>query len=284
MNIENLLFPTEEFITQYNTYLERGKIFLSQKNICILGLTRNTSQIINKNIRSIAELGMSAKNYKIILFENDSTDNTVSIINELCKSNSNIELISEKYNFPQFGPIQSIERTTKLAFYRNQLKKYAYEKYHNYDFTIVMDTDFQNFSINGVYNSFGWMENNEHIGAVCGNSFEYKPIFSASEHPSLWNYDCWAYRGSWWNNLQIHNVPSIRYNPMLWFGLQVLPVGSHPLRINSGFGGMCIYKNEFYSLADYSGEDCEHVMLHYHLKQSEPRFNLFLNPSQIMLL
>lgn len=283
MNIDELLPISNEFQLAYHKYIEYGKQFLASQKICIIGLTRNTSKTILSVIDSLTKLGASAKDHKIIFFENDSLDNTVSVIDTARENNKNLILISKHYNRPQFGPVQDINRTNALAEYRNILKDYVLNKYVNYDFTIVTDTDFKNFSLDGVYNSFGWLMQNNSIGAMCGNSFEYKNIFE-SKNLSLWNYDSWAYRGSWWNNLQASNTAKINFDPMFWFGLQILPVGSSPFRINSGFGGMTIYRNHFFVGGNYSGEDCEHVMFHYNLKQKYPDFHLFLNPSQRMLL
>jgi glycosyltransferase involved in cell wall biosynthesis len=284
MHIETLLPISKEFNTQYDFYKENGKNFLSTQKICIISLTRNTSYTINNVISSLVQLGNNAKDYKIIFFENDSSDNTVELINNWISNNPNISLLTETYNKPQYGQVQDIERTILLAEYRNKLKYYIQENYSDYDFVIVTDSDFQNFSLDGVYNSFGWLFNDQNIGAMCGNSFQYKRLSVSDSDMSLWNYDSWAYRGSWWNNLQTHKSAKISYDPMVWFGLQVLPVGSYPFRINSGFGGMTIYRTKFYLSADYSGEDCEHVMFHYNLKQKNPEFHLFLNPSQRMLL
>ena len=283
MTIQDLLYPTPEFIDQYNYFKDLGQQSLANHRICIVGLTRNTESVIMQNIGSLVHLGESAKDYKIVIFENDSSDQTKEIINNLSQFNDNIKLLSEKNNRPMFGSVQDSKRTYALAEYRNKVKQYVQERYENYDFTIVVDTDFQSFSLDGIYNSFGWLNFNDKIGAVCGNSFEYKPIFD-SDKPTIWNYDSWAYRGTWWNNLQTHSLPIVTYNPMLWFGLQILPIGSQPFMVNSGFGGMCIYKNRFYFLSDYDGPDCEHVMYHHDLQKKASDFNLFLNPSQIMLL
>lgn len=283
MKIEDLLYPTPEFINSYNHFKDIGKKILSGSRLCIVGLTRNTQPVIVQNIQSLVQIGESAKEYKIIIFENDSSDQTKTIIEDITKSNTHIKLLSENNNRPMFGSVQNAERTYILAEYRNKLKKYVKEKYKNYDFTIVVDTDFQSFSLNGVYNSFGWLNFNHKISAICGNSFQYKPVFDNNK-PEIWNYDSWAYRGTWWNNLQTHSLPIVTYNPMLWFGLQILPIGSKPFIVNSAFGGMCIYRNRFYFSSDYDGPDCEHVIFHHGLKIKEPEFNLFLNPSQVMLL
>jgi hypothetical protein len=71
---------------------------------------------------------------------------------------------------------------------------------------------------------------------------------------------------------------------MLWFGFWIPPKGSAPIKINSGFGGMAIYKTKFYLIGNYSGVDCEHVTFHYDIVNKNSKFNLFLNPSQVMLM
>ena len=71
---------------------------------------------------------------------------------------------------------------------------------------------------------------------------------------------------------------------MLWFGFWILPVGSQPIIVNSGFGGMAIYKRDEYVQGHYQGFDCEHVVFHWNLARKVQDFKMVLNPSQIMLM
>jgi hypothetical protein len=178
--------------------------------------------------------------------------------------------------------VQDTERTNALAEYRNRLKDYVKQHLADYDFIIVSDMDFVDFSDLGCYNSFGWLARHpDTIDAVAGNSFEYKNVTLANQK-SLWNYDSWAFRYTWWNQLPV--LDSMTYNGMLWFGFFIMPVGSPIIPVNSAFGGMTIYKTNQFIQATYDGYDCEHVCFHYSLKQNIPSFQLVLNPSQIMLL
>ena len=175
-------------------------------------------------------------------------------------------------------------RTEALAEYRNTLKDYVKTNFSDYDYSVVIDTDFQDFSIDGVLNSFGWLHNQNHISAICGNSFEIQP-FLHSDKPSLCNYDSWAFRSSWWEDLERGELTDVyNYNPMLWFGMWILPRGSLPIKINSGFGGLCIYRTPYYISGQYFGDDCEHVTFHYNISANTDDFDMYLNPSQIMLL
>jgi hypothetical protein len=78
-------------------------------------------------------------------------------------------------------------------------------------------------------------------------------------------------------------APENTYDPMLWFGFWIPPVGCSPIIVNSAFGGCGIYRSSMYFLEDYDDKDCEHVCFHYNLSKENPLFKLVLNPSQRML-
>lgn len=282
--IDTFLPVQDIYKEEYILLVNQGKEFLKDKKIAVVGLCRNCGSIIENNINQIVELLVNTcKEYKIILFENDSVDDTKLQLQNLSLNNNNIISISKDFNRPQFGTVKDRKRTDALAEYRNILKNYVKDNYPDYDFIIVIDTDFKNFSHNGIYNTFGWFSRYTAIDGICGNSFEIKPVFSST--PSLWNYDCWAFRSTWWNDWQsVQPTEFYNYNPMFWFGVWILPPGSPLIKINSGFGGCCIYKLQSYIHGDYSGFDCEHVTFHYDLKSKNLDFFLYLNPSQIMLL
>lgn len=282
MNIEKLLQPSKEFEHRYQQLIEVGQKFLQNKKIAIVGLARNVDNSIENAIQKLVILGESAQDYRLVIFENDSTDHTKSKIDQCKNNNSKIVSIYAQYNRPQFGQTQDTERTKALAEYRNILKQYVQQNLSNYDFVIVTDMDFVDFSLNGCYNSFGWFSHHhKNIDAVAGNSFQYKNVNTAKQN-SLWNYDSWAFRYTWWNQLSL--IDSITFDPMLWFGLFIMPVGSNIIPVNSAFGGMTIYKTEYFCEGIYEGYDCEHVCFHYNIKQKFPSFQLVVNPSQIMLV
>lgn len=286
MNIESLLGLSAEYELSYAHYVSQGKDYLKDKKIVFVGLCRSVGDIIENNIAKIINIvDAISLDYKIILFENDSNDNTVNKLKNLSTNNPNIIYISQILHRTYYGTVKETKRVEAFAEYRNLLKDYIANNYSDYDLSVVIDVDFVDFSSNGFYHSLGLMKNYSYISATCGNSFEVKPVFNATQQ-SLWNYDSWAYRGSWWNDLCNNSTSKfINYHPMFWFGLWILPRGSDPIRINSGFGGMCIYKTEIYLVGEYNGSDCEHVTFHYNLYHNKNiDFQLYLNPSQIMLL
>lgn len=282
MNIQELLPPSQEFIDRYNEKIILGKTFLQNKKIAIIGLARNIGHSIEHSLNKLISFAENTKEYKIVIFENDSEDNTKEVIEKIKEQNKNIISIYGQYNRPQFGQVQDLERTKALAEYRNILKNYVNAYLLDYDFVVVSDMDFIDFSDLGCYNSFGWFaQHSDTIDAIAGNSFEFKNV-TFPDHKSLWNYDSWAFRYTWWNQLQL--LDSMTFNPMLWFGFFIMPVGSTILPVHSAFGGMTIYKINQFIQGEYDGYDCEHVCFNYNLKQKIPSFQLVLNPSQIMLV
>ena len=281
-NISLLITKEQSFAKECEALSNKGQELIKDMRIIFLGLARNLESVLENSINRLVQLGESAKNYKIVIFENDSIDKTKIILEKLSSANDNIHILSETNNRTHFGSVRDSKRTIALAEYRNKLKEYAIKCFSEYDYVIVTDLDFIDFSTEGVYNSFGWLTRfGDKIDAIAGNSYEYRYVTSDTVK-SLRNYDSWAFRYNWWSELP--ELPSMAYNRMLWFELFVMPVGLPIIPVNSAFGGMTIYKMDKFKLGSYDGKDCEHVRFHYSLKQNIPNFQLVLNPSQIMLL
>lgn len=277
-----------EFEQLYFDKIELGKNFIKDKKIIILGLVRNLENSLYDNVVSISTISKYCSNISFFLYENDSIDNTANVLKK-CKSEiKNFNYLSDTLNLRSFDhktiestlELKSIERTLNLAKHRNMCLSYLRDKHDKFDFVIVMDMDFEKFSLDGILNSFGWFSEN-YADALVGTSLQFKYLFT-SEHKDLWNYDCWAYRGSWWEDLQKYSNHH-GYDPMLWFGFWQLPIGSKPIQVNSAFGGIGIYKTEDIISVEYDGYDCEHVCLHKNLKDKYPNYKLCINPSQLML-
>lgn len=277
-----------EFEQLYFDKIELGKNFIKDKKIIILGLVRNLENSLYDNVVSISTISKYCSNISFFLYENDSIDNTANVLKKCKLEIKNFNYLSDTLNLRSFGhqtlesklELKSTERTLSLAKHRNVCLSYVRDNSDKFDFVIVMDMDFEKFSLDGILNSFGWFSEN-YADALVGTSLQFKNLFS-SEQKNLWNYDCWAYRGSWWEDLQKYSN-NYGYDPMLWFGFWQLPIGSKPIQVNSAFGGIGIYKTQHYISVEYEGYDCEHVCLHKNLKNKYADYKLCINPSQLML-
>lgn len=286
INIDTLLPVPNVYEPEYNNKISQGQTLLKNSNIVAISLVRNVGGVLNSNIENILSFFTShCKTFKHIFFENDSIDDTKEILQKFQTSYpDNIYFMSQDFNREYFGPVKSEDRIKALSEYRNKAQLYASQ--FDSDFIVVIDMDFDSISLKGLLNSFGWLSCFSGISAVAGNSFQYKKglYTEDSERYNLWNYDSWAFRHIWWYDLQATPpAPENTYDPMLWFGLWIPPVGGAPMTVNSAFGGCTIYRSSIYFLGNYDDKDCEHVCLHYNLFKQNQSFKLVLNPSQRML-
>lgn len=269
-----------EFEKSYKEITEAGKYFCKQNNVAIVSIARNASKNLNNNLKIFDTLESLYNNCYFYIYENDSIDNTKEIIDMWAKNKSNAIFESEKLNTPYLPLSTSTTRTENLAKARNKCLEYVKNEISDkIDYVIVIDIDFINFSINGLYNSFGWLNIHEHIDAIAGFSFLMKkpsfPNGTTTKYDMLTNYDSWAYRHTWWSDTQQSGL-------MYWFQWWIPLVGSPLIHVNSAFGGCAIYKKKYFISGKYSGENCEHVLFHNSIKNNNQSFNLYVNPSQIM--
>ena len=104
-----------------------GKNFIRDKKIVIGLLTKNSEYHIPNMKIKLELIGSLFKNYKIVLFENDSTDNTRYHLKKWEKHNSNVHLIKCennpecKFNWKdaKLSGLLSTERMDKMRYMRN---------------------------------------------------------------------------------------------------------------------------------------------------------------------
>ena len=263
-----------EFKESYNSICDIGKGYAKEKTVCITGLARNVESVINSNLNILDSLKENFKKQYLVVYENDSTDDTPNIIRKWMGNRPDCYLISENLGseHPRGPSSKSKIRTEAMSRYRNSSKSYIKDNLQDIDYIIVVDLDFQGLSIAGIINSFGWIKK-DNIDIMAGHS--YLP-YKINEDKTLEtsNYDSWAFRQNWWED---------RQHLMSWFLFWHPTVGSPPMRVNSAFGGMCIYNSSMYLNTDYEGYDCEHVCFHKNIYLKYPNCNLFVNPSQFMI-
>jgi hypothetical protein len=261
----------DEFIDVYTEKINEGSTFIKDKNICITGLARNIESTIDNSLEYLSAICSLFNSCNSVIFENDSTDNTKNILTSW--QNKHNHLISYSLNATHpTGSSKSRLRTEALAKYRNICKQFIADKFTNLDYIMVIDLDFRGIDINGILNSFGWLSSSE-IDAIVGSC--YMILQDEHNNRTALNYDSWAFRQNWWNDNQ---------EKMPWFSRWFPFIGSPPMKVNSAFGGIGIYKADQYLSCDYEGYDCEHVCFHKNLYNKYINFNLCLNPSQLFII
>ena len=227
---------------------------LINKTLAIAALARDCEKSLISNIPRIEDLRSHFINSYVVIYENDSVDSTVNILEEWSSSSNAVYIVSEKIskentipqrNFKNLIPGISISRINKMSIFRNKLL----EKVRAYgpppDYLLIIDIDIYSFDVNGIIKSIvnaplDW-------GALFSNgTYFYKK--SGDFIPLPFQYDYYAYVD------METDVNKQSYSSM--FPLpSFYKAWSLSKKINkkkfykamSGFGGIAIYK---YNLID----------------------------------
>ncbi len=254
-----------ERLHRYRSTMERGRQRMGGKRAVICGLARDLAHILPATIERIERLGNRFADYRVVVYENDSKDATLSILHRWTRANHRVHVLSESRHDPVSLPVRCLQRARRMAYYRNQCRQFTLDLFPDYDYTIVVDLDIElGWLLDGIANTFGhndW----DFVGSngILRKSYVF---FQRTKQ-----YDAWAYRrqGSY-DALETRMV-----NRMYW--RQGEPM--HP--VYSCFGGLGVYRMEAMAACEYGESDCEHVCLHLSMRQNGFA-RLFLNPSQIV--
>lgn len=246
---------------------QRGYAVMRAHSVVFTGITRDNAAHMNETLNTIDRIGQLFASYSVIVYENDSEDNTPGIIEAWKLANTDaahIEFISEQLNVPPAiatGP-DSVERMQRLADSRNKvLDKLRGAEYERYSYAIDLDLDSYKIELDGIAHSFGVFEQWDTVAAngQChrgDQGFYYDTMaFRSADYPDTW-----------------HDKEQIA-------GAQRSYPSDGPLvPVNSAFGGLAVYKRKCLIACKYSGLDNEHVMLHRCLQQTNGCRRLYSNP------
>ena len=264
---EDAFPPRPELVTAYRQTCQRGYAAMAGMRVAITGLARNIGDLLPLTIARIERLAARFANYRVILYENDSTDTTKPLLLRWANANPRVIVTMENCADPTNPTTRCLARAERMARYRERCQALVLEHCGDFDATIVLDLDVAGgWSEDGVANSFG-QRDWDFIGTN-GLIFRREGL----QINALRQYDMWALR----LDKQLTPIPTSRASRHIYHrGEPLVPV-------TSCFGGMGIYRMEAFRQGRYGAADCEHVIFHRHLL--EHGFSrLFLNPSQILV-
>ncbi len=266
---------------KYIKSVEAGYKLMAKSKVLIAGLARDIEPVLPQTFSRLLFLSSFFKDYRFLIFENDSKDKTANKLKELRKQSSGkLKLYSKKYNKERFAG-RGLNRSEQMAFCRNRLRDFSFEYQEFADFVILVDLDLEGgFSYNGVASTFGNLADKQ-WDMVGSNSIFYRNNEETGKVERLF-YDTWAFRPhkKWF----VYDG-DLDKNNLLWFNK-----GEPLVRVNSCFGGLGIYRREawfckeasYTTLNDEGKNDCDHPTFHKMLACNGFR-RIFLNPSQITL-
>jgi hypothetical protein len=101
---------------------------------CICGTVRNCGKYLDNIFARIEKIGSLFEDYRIILYYDSSTDNTLEKLNNYSKKNNKLVLLINTEQLLKF-------RTHRIALGRNKCLKTIRENFDDYEYFIMMDCD-----------------------------------------------------------------------------------------------------------------------------------------------
>lgn len=243
-----------------------GKKELSEHKVIICGITRDNGRELPHVIKHIKNTAKLFKDYKVIIFENDSTDSTKKILHNWYNDDKKVKIITKNYHIKKRPSIAFLAQARN--FYLDEILRNP--QYKDFDILMIVDLDMKyGWDIRGVYHSFYHIDKWD---AVCSNG-----IYTIAGH--MW--DAFAFRSNEFPETPYTNkgyweeiIPTIQ---------KIYPVGSDFVYVNSCFGGLAFYKKSAIQKCRYESihEDCEHVHFHNCMKEKYDA-KIMMNPSQII--
>lgn len=107
---------------------------MENNKCCICGPVKNCGSYLEKVLQNIEKIGNIFEDYRIILFYDSSSDNTLQLLKKYQLKNNRLEFYVNKKPLSPF-------RTHNIAFARNYCLNLVKEKYSDYSYFIMMDLD-----------------------------------------------------------------------------------------------------------------------------------------------
>ncbi|MBI5273316.1 MAG: hypothetical protein HY861_04970 [Chlamydiia bacterium] len=211
------------------------KVHARKEKILIGGVCRNTANTVSNVIRNAQSLGNRFADYAVLIYENNSTDNTAPLFSQWVKDNPHVVFVSETVQ--KLPP----SRTERISRARNAVLSLARApKYADFKYFVIVDLDF----------STPWPI--ERIVQTIERGGDWDCIAANGIDPNGAYYDRYAHRdtkrpfgpellGEWWRT-QVMKTPV--FFPSKERGL---------IPVFSAFGGLAIYKTASILPFHYSG-------------------------------
>jgi hypothetical protein len=248
-------------------------------NIAMVTLCRNAGSDLEPTLQSLTTLGSIFKLCKLVVLENDSSDNTGSRLDTLAHSAEFPDLEVHHPTIAIAGDQAARSgrdgpRLYRMAALRNAARLYmmAQPWYRDIDYIIVVDCDLTFLpSIYSLQYSFKRTE----FDVLCANGINWHAYLIGD----LTYYDDFAYV-----DMEGRRVPESKTcrNPseLCQFSFDYRKPRLVP--VQSCFGGLAVYRVEVMSACEYDGKTCEHIALHQCARRKG--FDNILVDTQLLLL
>ena len=205
---------------------------------CICGPVRNCGPFLDKVLSNIEKIGALFDDYKILIFYDESSDNSLEKLKQYQQKNNNMVLYVNKKLVSQY-------RTHRLAYARNFCLDYIKTNFdiNEYPFFIMMDFDDVNSKMVEPSVLKPYLSRNDWDGLSFNTTPKYYDIWGLSIYPYCFSYNHFKNSG-------IHNYHSIQND--ITNRLNKLKKGEL-LRCISSFNGFSVYRTNKFLNTSYDG-------------------------------
>ena len=285
---EYLFVPKNQGI--YDHCVNQGVKIASTKTILFCGIARNVGKNLQRNIDCLHRTGSLFKDYRIFIYENDSSDNTPQIL--MNNRSSRFMYLSEKRLDEDYrSKIDSGEdmwhynRCKVLSECRNKYLEYVEYSDTKFDYVCILDLDLKGgWSYDGIKHAIFTLERDQINACVSAygvlaekNGNDLLEQYNVSDYLM---YDSFAFRPLGWN-IGLHMMSMPMFNNIK------VERGDESIEVDSNFGGMAIYKSQALQNKKYGAKkwmegfiDPDHVILNRQIKKDG--WKIIMDPSMIV--
>ena len=224
--------------------------------LTVISLFRDSEKFLDRVFKKLEAI---EKSYEVeyFFYENDSKDNTRSLIKEWIKERKG-QFIYEDINTPSFGHVTDKARMDLMVQYRNKILNAAKPLDSDYTLLIDSDVDFPNHIAKDYlpyFNNKVAGMNNKNV-VMCTPNIKQNINCVMGEPRELSYYDSFALKDTKNNKGML-----LSSNPFWEKEDRTLWKNKNPVKVHSAFGGVAMIKSEVLNKVEWATMGgCEHWM------------------------
>jgi len=218
--------------------------------IAVYSLWRDSENHIKRTLSQLEDLESLDYDFEYYFYENDSKDNTVSILKDWLKNRKH-KFKHENLNAKKFGSVTDVERMVFLCECRNKCKELLDSTQAKY--TLMLDSDIK-FNKENLEKHIQALQEKESCVMVTPNVRQNIPDFVYGKSEDSYYdvypfFDRFGQRGNYFDDCPFKNG----IDRMYWsFG--------QPVKCNSAFGGFVLINTDVFKKCSWSTDgECDHV-------------------------
>ena len=287
-NLDRIIYSEDTSILNLDCNIDplqelQGQEYFKDKKVIITGLIRNSEDTIDKLKLNLKKIANIFHDYRVLIVENDSNDNTRKLLLQMAREDPKIIIlgcginvdkcsIKDSSNTDKGIGANRIKKMTKLRnIYLDYIKDNKNE-FESYDFLICMDMDIIGtiYTAGLLHSGYLFKEDNT-IDGLCANGIQ---IYNNILYISKLYYDSYALK--------------MAKDPGKVSSIEVFPYPkclNGSIKVKSCFGGFAIYRFEslkgkahLFKMENKNDAICEHTTLNEQLD------NIYINPYMFFMI